>query len=276
MKRYLPLCATLIVAMPAAAQGRQLRDFNDRSDHYIIGAGVAYLPDYEGSDDYRLIPAVQGMASIHGIGVVTRGPYLYVDVVPRGSSKLDLDIGPIAGVRAGRSHKIRDPVVSLLPKRKTAFELGAFIGVSYHGLTNPYDVLSVRFDVTRDVSGSHKSTLLSPSIDFGTPLSRTTYVVISASANWAGDRFADYYYSIDTADAALTGLPQFYATGGLKNWRLSLIVDRSLTGDLTHGLGLFAALSHSQLSGDFKRSPIVADRGSASQWLGAVGLGYSF
>ena len=31
-----------------------------------------------------------------------------------------------------------------------------------------------------------------------------------------------------------------------------------------------------RLLGDFKRSPIVADRGSASQWFAAIGLGYTF
>jgi outer membrane scaffolding protein for murein synthesis (MipA/OmpV family) len=33
---------------------------------------------------------------------------------------------------------------------------------------------------------------------------------------------------------------------------------------------------YSRLVGDFKRSPIVAMRGSASQWLGAVGLAYTW
>ena len=39
---------------------------------------------------------------------------------------------------------------------------------------------------------------------------------------------------------------------------------------------LFFTGNYSHLGGDFRDSPIVDDRGSASQWLGAVGLGYTF
>ena len=42
------------------------------------------------------------------------------------------------------------------------------------------------------------------------------------------------------------------------------------------GLSLFATGTYGRLSGDFKRSPIVDDRGSATQWLAAAGLGYMF
>jgi outer membrane scaffolding protein for murein synthesis (MipA/OmpV family) len=57
---------------------------------------------------------------------------------------------------------------------------------------------------------------------------------------------------------------------------LGLLVNHSLSGDLTHGISLFAAGGYSHLAGDFKDSPIVDLRGSASQWLGALGLAYTF
>jgi len=53
-------------------------------------------------------------------------------------------------------------------------------------------------------------------------------------------------------------------------------VNQSLSGDLLHGLSIFGVGQYSHLQGDFKRSPIVADRGSASQWLGALGLAYTW
>jgi len=34
--------------------------------------------------------------------------------------------------------------------------------------------------------------------------------------------------------------------------------------------------SYSRLVGDFKQTPIVSQRGSASQWMGAIGLAYTF
>jgi outer membrane scaffolding protein for murein synthesis (MipA/OmpV family) len=62
----------------------------------------------------------------------------------------------------------------------------------------------------------------------------------------------------------------------MKDWKIGLLVNQSVTGDLTGGLSVFGTVNYSRLTGDFKRSPIVADRGSASQWLFAAGLGYTF
>jgi outer membrane scaffolding protein for murein synthesis (MipA/OmpV family) len=62
----------------------------------------------------------------------------------------------------------------------------------------------------------------------------------------------------------------------MKNWKAGLLVNQSITGDLLHGLSLFGTGQYSRLVGDFKRSLIVSQRGSASQWLGALGLAYTW
>ena len=270
--------ALALTAAPALAQSTDaaLPDPNDQSDTFTIAGGGGYLPDYEGSDDYKFIPAAAARGRLSGISFFTRATYLYVDFVPRGADALEFDAGPIAGVRLNRTGKVKDDFVDLLPERDTAIEVGGFVGVTYHGLTNPYDALSFRFDVVKDVGGAHRSTVITPTIDFGTPLSRTTYVGLSLSADWVGGGYADYYYSISPADALASGLSVYNADGGFKNWRLGLIANQSLTGDLTGGLSLFGTASYARLSGDFKRSPIVSDRGSASQWLAAAGLAYTF
>jgi outer membrane scaffolding protein for murein synthesis (MipA/OmpV family) len=260
----------------AQASGDPLPDPNDNSDTFTIGAGAAYIPDYEGSDDYRIIPAAAIRGRVSGISFFTRATYLYVDFVPRGGNALEFDAGPIVGARLNRTGKIKEDFVDALPERDTAIEVGGFAGISYHGLTNPYDTLSFRVDVVKDVAGAHKSTLVTPTIDFGTPVSRYTYIGASLSAEWSGGAYADYYYSISPADALASGLPAYDADGGFKNWRLGLLVNHSLSGDLTHGISLFATGGYSHLAGDFKDSPIVDLRGSASQWLGAVGLAYTF
>ncbi|WP_294120743.1 MipA/OmpV family protein [Sphingomonas sp.] len=268
----------LLAATPALAQatGDQLPDPNDNSDTYTIAGGAAWIPDYEGSDDYRIIPALAVRGRVSGISFFTRSTYLYVDFVGRGDNALELDVGPIVGARFNRTGHIHDDFVDALPDRDTAIEVGGFVGFTYHGLTNPYDALSFRLDVVKDVAGAHKSTIFTPTIDFGTPLSRTTYVGLSLSAEWAGGKYADYYYSITPADSIASGLPVFDADGGFKNWRLGLLLNQSVSGDLTHGVSIFATGAYSHLNGDFKDSPIVDLRGSASQWLGAIGLAYTW
>lgn len=278
MKALLLAAALGALATPAFAQSGEapLPDPTDQSDTFTIGAGVGIVADYEGSDDYRLIPAIAARGRVSGISFSTRGTYLYVDLIPRGSGTIEFDAGPIVGVRLNRTGKIKDNFVDRLPERNAAIELGGFVGVTAHGLTNPYDALSFRLDVVKDVANGHESTVVSPSIEFGTPLSRTTYVGASLGADWVGEGYADSYFSITPSDALISGLRSYDADGGFKSWKASLLAAQSLTGDLTGGLSLFGTGSYSRLAGDFKRSPIVADRGSAGQWFGAIGLGYTF
>ncbi|HET9334779.1 MAG TPA: MipA/OmpV family protein [Sphingomicrobium sp.] len=271
------LSAALFVSAPALAQqAAALPDPNDQSDTFSIGAGAGFIPDYEGSDDYELIPVVGIRGRVSGINFYSRGTYLYADLIRRGDNALEFDLGPIVGVRLNRTGKVKDDAVDELPELDTAIEIGGFAGVTYHGLTNPYDALSFHVDLTTDVGDAHGSTVITPTIDFGTPLSTTTYVGVSASAEWAGDGYADYYYSIDPAGSLASGLPLFEADGGFKHWRLSLFANQSISGDLTHGWSIFGIGLYTKLSGDFADSPIVDDRGSSSQWFGALGVAYTF
>jgi outer membrane scaffolding protein for murein synthesis (MipA/OmpV family) len=246
-------------------------------DVVTVGAGAAIVPDYEGSDDYRIIPAGAVRGKVSGISFITRGTYLYVDVVPS-SGKIDFDAGPIAGLRFNSRRHIDDDVVKLLPHRKNAFEVGGFAGLGFHGVTNPYDTLSLRLDVLHDVGSAHKSTVFSPNLEFATPVSRTTFVGASIGAEFVSNKFADYYYSITPADSVATGgvLAPFNASGGMKNWKAALLVNQSVTGDLLHGVSIFGMGQYSRLVGEFRRSPIVSQRGSAGQWIGALGLAYTW
>jgi outer membrane protein len=276
------LAAACSVGTPALAQSSPSGALPSpeqiaNKDTVTVGAGVALIPDYEGSDDYRMIPAGAIRGKINGISFSTRGTYLYVDVVPQ-SGKFGFDAGPIAGFRFDDRRHTDDSVVKLMVKRKTAIEVGGFVGVSLRGLTNPYDSLSLHLDVLHDVGNAHKSTIFSPSLDFSTPLSRKTYASVSTGMEFVSDKYANYYFGVSPADRLATGnqLPLYDPHGGLKNWKVSLLVDQSLTGDLLHGISLFGLGQYSRLMNDFKGSPIVSERGNANQWLGAIGLAYTW
>lgn len=281
--RHLPLLAAAVMAAPAIAQDAPAtapppspEEITNR-DTLTVALGAATIPDYEGSNDYRFIPGGAIRGKYKGFSFATRGLYLYVDVVPDSGAKVAFNAGPIVGVRLNRTKKkLKDDVVDLLPVKKTAIEAGGFVGVTVRGVTNPYGSLSARIDVLHDFASAHKSTIVSPNIDFSTPLSRTTFVSASVGLDFVSNKFADYYFSISPAESFVTGLPTFNADGGMKNWKAGLLVNQSLSGDLLHGLGMFGTVNYSRLVGDFKRSPIVSDRGSANQWLLAAGLTYTW
>ena len=285
MRRFACLAfASSLLASPAFAQSApptpempSAEELANR-DTVTVGVGGALVPDYEGSDDYRFIPAAAIRGQYRGISFSSRGLYLYVDVVPRGSGTVEFDAGPVVGARFNRTRKIKDDIVDLLPERKTAIEVGGFAGVSLHQLTNPYDTLAFDVSVLRDVGNAHQSTTISPNLSFSTPLSLTTYVSANVGAEFVANRFADYYFSITPAESLATAgvLPVFNADGGMKNWKAGLLLNQSLSGSLLHGLSVFGTANYSRLVGDFKRSPIVSDRGSANQWLAAAGLAYTW
>ena len=158
-----------------------------------------------------------------------------------GTAKVQFDAGPIVGVRFNSRKHIDDDVVKLLPNRKSTIEAGGFAGVSFHGLTNPYDSLAFRLDVLHGFGSGRNWTNLSPNVEFSTPLSQTTYVSASLGAEWAANKYADYYFTVSPADSLATGgvLPPFNADGGMKNWKAGLLLNQSITGNLLHGFSVF-------------------------------------
>ncbi|HEU5483062.1 MAG TPA: MipA/OmpV family protein [Sphingomicrobium sp.] len=277
LRRWLAVSALFAIASPALAQqAAPLPSPEEAGSGFTVALGIGYTPDYVGSDDYRVIPAAAVRGTVGNVSFSTKSTYLYADVLPRPSRGIDFDLGPIAGVRRNRTGKIHDPVVRLLPDLKTAFEVGGFVGVSLHNITNPYDTLGFRVDVLHDVGSAHRSTVFSPNVDFSTPLSRHTYASASVGLDFVSNRYADYYFGITSAESALTGLPAFDADGGLQKWKAGILLNQSITGDLTGGLSVFGTANYSRLVGDSERSPIVSLRGSPNQWLLAAGLAYTF
>ena len=89
--RHVPLLCAAFIAAPAIAQDAPAaspppspEEITNR-DTLTIAAGGAMFPDYEGSNDYRFIPALGIRGQYHGFSFTTRGLYLYVDVIPDGA-----------------------------------------------------------------------------------------------------------------------------------------------------------------------------------------------
>ncbi len=212
----------------------------------------------------------------------TRGPSLYFDVIPNRGQDIDLQLGPVAGVRFDRSSikNIKDDAVRALGKRDKAVELGGFVGIGKTGIiTSAYDNLSVRVAVTKDVAGAHESFIVTPAIEYFTPLSTRSFVGLGVSADYVGKKYGRYYYDVDAAGALASGLPEYSRAGdgsGFKKVGVNLTGGVSLSGDIRKGWALFALGGYSRMLGDYGNSPIVSIAGSRNQWIAAAGVGYTF
>lgn len=275
--------AATLLTTPAFAQDSAAPanlDAATSSDSITIGAGGIYLPDYEGSDDYRFTPAPGAIGSIKGFHFELAGNRASIDLIPDQTGPgLDFQFGPIAVVDLNRTsiEDIQDPRIKALGKLGTAVELGAYAGIGKRGIiTSPYDKLSVSVSYRHDVSGVHASGIWQPSIAYQTPLSTAAAFGLFASAEHAGRGYADSYFSITPQQSLASGLPVYDARAGWKNYTLGALATVALTGDLLHGFKLVAGGTYKRLLNDFADSPVVAIAGSRNQWLGAAGLAYTF
>jgi len=268
--------ALAFAAVPAQAQqpvegttGGTVYD----GDYLSVGIGVGYGPSYDGSDDYVLFPAPIVQGSLGGIGINPRAAGLALDFVPG-----TLNLGVATRLRKNRASDIKDPVVAGLGKLDTAIEVGPTAGFSLPGVLNPYDSLSLTVDARWDVAGAHKGMVVDPSITYFTPLSRGMAASLSLSAEHGDGKYLDYYYSVSPAQALASGLPAFDAAGGgFTKAGASLLLGFDLDGDLANGgLAVVVLGSYARMLGDAKASPFTSVRGSADQWFGALGVGYTF
>jgi outer membrane scaffolding protein for murein synthesis (MipA/OmpV family) len=267
--------AALLLASPASAQDAAPVD--DGRDTFTVGLGASYLPSYEGSDNYQLSGAGLVRGRVSGFSFYSRATALYLDVVREpADAPLNFEFGPMVNLRLDRTSRIKDAQVRALGEIDTAVEAGGFVGVTKNGVLHDYDFLTARLDVTHDVTDTHDGLIVTPNIEYATPLSTKTLVGASISADHVSGNFARTYFGVTPLRAAASGLPGYTLDGGFKNVRATLLGTVSLSGDLRRGWGLFAIGSYSKLLGDFKDSPIVRDAGDSDQFFTAIGLSYTF
>jgi outer membrane scaffolding protein for murein synthesis (MipA/OmpV family) len=279
MRVAISFAAALAVgfSFPATAQNAASEPSVFDGDYLSVGAGVAYGPSYAGSDDYTVYPMPLLQGSFHGVAIDPRSGGLALDFIPDPDKGVGFNLGVAARVRLDRAHQIKDPVVKSLGKLDTAVEVGPTAGVTIAQVLNPYDSLTFTADALWDVAGAHKGMVVDPSVSYFTPLSRGIAASLSLSAEYADSKFADYYYTIDPLGSAASGLPVFDAGSGFTRAGANLLLGFDLDGNLENGgLALVLVGGYSRMLGDARRSPVTSVRGSADQWLGAVGLGFTF
>jgi len=244
------------------------------ADRVTIGLGGGIAPDYSGSDDYRFQPGGVVQGSVSGFVFAMRGTNFYVDLVrEKQGARSDLIAGPVVQLRSNRSGKIADPRVAALGKRKTAVELGGYVGYGKRGVFSRFDEITADVAVVHDIADSHRSLIVTPSLGYSTVVGRKSFLLMRVSADFVGKGFAQSYFDVP-AGAALK--PYATGGGGLKSIALTGLLTRDFGGDPRTGFSLFGLASYSRITGKFAKSPVVAVAGSPNQALGIVGLGYSF
>jgi MipA family protein len=247
-------------------------------NYLTVGGGAFYGPSYEGSKHYVIfaVPVVQGR--IAGVTINPRAGGAAFDLIPDAKgAKFGLSLGPVATYSANRDRHVVDPVVIAAGTLNSDIEVGVTGGITMYRLLDKYDSISVSTDVKYDIRGPSDGWEMSPSINYMTPLSKSTLLTIGASAKHVSWGYADYYYSVNPTQSANSGLPQYQARSGWASVGGTMVLARSLAGDLRKGgLSIIAVGGYSKLMNSARYTPYTSIRGSANQLMGGLGLAATF
>lgn len=234
---------------------------------FSIGAGAAFLPDYEGSDDYTLLPAL----SLRASGFAGDGTFVSINGLRLRSNLLPDEhwrLGVIGGYLDDYDDVDDDRVQDL----KGVDEAVLF------GLTAGYDFLAgwtndllVEVDAQYDIREGNGGTV-TPRLSYGRMFPGFILAEASLSATWASQDYMSERFGISNSDASRSGLDAYDADDGFKDVSLSL----NVTVPLSESFSVTGFGAYSRLLDDAADSPIVDDRGDEGQLVGGVLLNYSF
>ncbi len=262
----LPVIALMAIASPATAQQAEPLDQQDGGVHGIVIAGVGAVPDYEGADGYRIIPLVGGTVRFDNRYIALEGLSARANIL----NSDRFEFGPVAHLTLGRRRNIDSAAVASLGRIDDAYEVGAFAATNIDVGKNG----RFRFAVegVHDVSQVHNGWLGTATIGYAQTLGSKWRLSADAAITGASGDYARRYFSITPAGAATSGLTGYNAKGGIKDVSLSLGASYRLSPRWS--LNSFAG--YKRLVGSIADSPVVAREGSANQFSGGFGVGFSF
>ena len=261
--------AAMAVAMSAAPAKAQPFQEPHQGDELTVGLGVAVAPDYEGADEYRVIPAPSISWKTSAFTLRTRGPGIEIDLVPGQG----FGAGPILRYDFGRDDA-DDSAVARLPDIEGSLEAGGFVSAALPvaSLGGSPLLATFRAEATQGLGDDgHGGLEAKGSVGLLAPGDPLT-LGVNLSTTWADEDYMRAYFGVTAAGAAASGLPVYTPDPGIKDVGVNLFASYKLTQNWS----ATAAAGYTRLIGDAADSPIVGQRGSENQFFGAFGLSYTF
>ena len=228
---------------------------------YSIGGGLGIAPDYEGSDDYEVVPIPAGDARFsNGMYIELLGLNLRANLIPSDFWRL----GPVYNYRPSRSDVDNDQVDDL-KNVSDANELGVFGGIEWN---NWY----VFLEYLADIGDAHDGAYGTLKGGYNWIINPAWALTIGAFGTYASDDYMSTYFGIDAADAARSGLDEYDADGGMKDVGLDLGVNWGFA----QNWDLRGLLQIKQLVGDADDDSPVVDEGSETQVFAGILVLWNF
>ncbi len=229
--------------------GEKLHDWK-----VTIGGGAFFLTEYEGSDEFKILPFPLVSATFGDrVHVDPRG--ITVDLFEREGFKAALK----GGYELGRQEDDSDYLRGL-----GDVDMGGVVGGSISYQRGPFEIYA---ELDKTIGGSDGLT--------GTVGAKVSHrykrFVFSGdvSTTWADRNHMEAYFGITPEQSVSSGLPEYEAGAGIKR----VDVKASVTYLLTQNWFVMGSVGAGMLVGAAADSPIVKDE---LQPIGMLGLGYRF
>jgi outer membrane protein len=251
------------LALVALSPDRAAAQPQDGDDwQVIVGAGVLVMPDYEGSDDLRVMPFPILALDYKNI-VSIRGPQVQLSIADvKIAGDVRLRFGPSARYRQGRDEDDNSDLLGL-GDVDGSVEVGGFARVDANRwwlqLSGGKDVIDGHDGVVAEIEAGVR-------FDQSDALSAQ----VRGTASWADSKYMRSNFGIDAAQAAASGLSRFSPDAGPKDVGAAIGLNYRLGSRWSIG----GDAGYRRLLGDAADSPIVSKRGSANQLQGLLYLSY--
>lgn len=228
---------------------------------FRLGAGIGVVPDYEGSDNYRLriVPLIDVRYKDR---LSLQGTKFRINVLQSGAFKA----GPLIAYRFGRDEG-RNRVLEGLGDVNGAMQVGAFAEIQTKS-----DLL-ISADI-RQALGNSQGLQANLVLGHGIYRSERFALGVGIQLKWMSGRANRTNFGITDAQSAasLAGLDGFTPGGGVNHASLNLLGLYRISKTVR----LEGLLSYGRVLGDAADSPLVADVGNANQSIAGLGIRFSF
>lgn len=230
---------------------------------YNLGLGVAAVPDYEGSGDYKAAPLpIARLQNGYQYGQMF-GSKITSNLLPHPNIRLGLVIDYLS-----KRDDVENKRVDKLKNVDAALMLGGLVG---YDMELNSDTLSFEVEWTHDVIDGNDGWLLQPEIRYRHKLDEDWGLHIGSTLTYASNSYMDSYFSVSPADSARSGLATYNASSGIKDIGVNMALSNSFTENWSVG-GLVA---YKRLLNDAGDSP-VTKAGDENQYVVGFFLTYSW
>lgn len=239
---------------------------HQQEPQFVI-AGPVLLPEYQGSDDYEVVPMAIAKFRLGSLPIELEGLTLRADLYQRARWRFGLT----SELDTGRGDDVSNAEVARMQEIDFAANVGGFVAYSQPGLFLPNDNMEYRLSLLGDSSNTHGGYYGTAALNYAFPLMLPWRVELELESSYASSDYMNTYFGVDATDASRSGLARYNAGASLRD----VTLNTNILLFTSPKWGGFVRLGVSQLLGDAKDSPIT-QQGSDLQYHAGIGVFYRF